>query len=81
MKTVRIDKTTVEFAKTTQKGKSDMKKEMSEFERAMNEEIEKRVSLLEQEEYEIVRPFNKTDWIFVGAAAVAGLGIILIGII
>ena len=58
-----------------------MKKEISEFEKKMNTEIEKRIAQLETEGYGDVKPFNKADAFFVSVAVILGLGIILFGLI
>jgi len=58
-----------------------MKKELTEFEKAMNDEIERRISVLEQEGYGDIKRFNRTDFIFVCIAVVVGLGIITLGLL
>ena len=57
-----------------------MKKEISNYEKEMNQEIENRLSLLENENYDFGKPFNRWDWLFVGITVLAGLGIIIYGI-
>jgi len=57
-----------------------MQKEMTEFEKELNLEIDKRISQIEQEEYDLGKSFSKTNWVFVGIAVVFGLGLILMGI-
>jgi len=56
-----------------------MKKELSDYEREMNNEIEERLSILENKDYNFGKTFNKWDWVFVGVMVFVGLGIILYG--
>lgn len=56
-----------------------MKKELSDYEREMNNEIEKRLSILESKDYNFGKTFNKWNWVFVGVMILVGLGIILYG--
>ncbi|MBU7005808.1 hypothetical protein [Phosphitispora fastidiosa] len=58
-----------------------MAKEISDFEKAMNQEIENRISQLENEEYDLGKPFNKVDWFFVGVAIFVGAGMIIWGLV
>ena len=53
---------------------------MSPYEQEMNREIDYRLSLLEQEDYDLGKPFNKWDWIAVGAVVIVGLLITLYGL-
>ena len=55
-------------------------KKMSDYEMEMEQEIENRISQLENE-IDIEAHFNIWDWIFVGITILAGLGIILYGIL
>ena len=57
-----------------------MNKEISDYEKEMDQEIENRLSLLENENYDFGKRFNKWDWIFVGITVLAGLGVIIYGI-
>ena len=55
------------------------KKEMSDYERETELEIESRLSELEAEGYDYGKRFGKIDWIFVALAVLSGIGIIIMG--
>ena len=56
-----------------------MKMGLSEYEKEMNQEIENRLSLLDNENYDFGKVINLWDWVFVGIVVLTGLGIILYG--
>ena len=56
-----------------------MKKKLSEYEKEMNQEIENRLSLLDNENYDFGKVINSWDWFFVGIVVLTGLAIILYG--
>ena len=56
-----------------------MKKESTEYEKAMNQEIENRLSILDNENYDLGKIIDWRDWIFIGLSLLTGLFIILYG--
>ena len=58
-----------------------MQKKMSDYEKMLEQEMETRLSRLDQADYDWGKPFNKWDWFFVGAAIVSGFIIIICGML
>ena len=56
-----------------------MKRGLSEYEKEMNQEIENRLSLLDNENYDFGKVINLWDWVFVGIVVLTGLAIIVYG--